>query len=136
MRHSSLPLKNCLRLSKQTRPPLTTTIYHFGFSREDELIHAYAYRSTSDFSSEPLQYGLGFKPICHPQENLKLPDDIKTMMREQRKIQDQLPKEERLYIGGEIQIHYLSKTGFNVYTLDKFNDFSITEASIYEKFNK
>ena len=33
------------------------------------------------------------------------------MMNEQRRIQLSFPKEERLFIGGEIQIHHLTKEG-------------------------
>ena len=36
---------------------LTTTIYHFGFSEDTHVIHSYAYRSTNNFTSEPVIYG-------------------------------------------------------------------------------
>jgi hypothetical protein len=115
---------------------LTTTIYHFGFSEEDRLIHAYAYRSLFDFKSERLEYGIGVKPECGVPTNYNLPEDIKKMMRAQRHIQSQAPPEQRVYIGGEIQIHHLTKNGFNVYTLDKFEDFDADERAIYENYNK
>ena len=58
------------------------------------------------------------------------------MMREQRQIQANKPKEERLYIGGEIQIHHLDKNGFKVFTLDRFEDFEAHQTAIYENYEK
>lgn len=113
---------------------LTTTVYHFGFSEEDTLIHSYAYRSTNDFKSEVLQYGIGVKPQCQIPEDFVLPRDVKKMMDDQRSTQASLPKDQRLYIGGEILIHHLTKIGFNVYILGRFEDFEADEKSIYENF--
>ena len=45
------------------------------------------------------------------------------MMEEQRTIQSELTEGNRLYIGGEIQVHHLTKAGFSVYTLDQFDDY-------------
>jgi hypothetical protein len=89
-----------------------------------------------DFQSERLEYGIGVKPECGVPTNYNLPEDIKKMMRAQRHIQSQAPPEQRVYIGGEIQIHHLTKNGFNVYTLDKFEDFDADERAIYENYNK
>lgn len=115
---------------------VNATIYHFGFSKEDDSIHAYAYRSTSDFKSERLEYGMGYIPECTPITSSDSFSDIKKMMREQREIQSSKPEEERINIGGEIQIHYLTKNGFNVFSLEKFEDYDAIEAAIYENYNK
>lgn len=112
----------------------TTTVYHFGFSEEDGLIHSYVYRSANNFTSEALQYGIGVKPECQVPENYELPTDIKKMMDEQRAIQASRPKGERVYVGGKIQVHHLTKFGFSVYTLDKFEDYESNEQEIFEKF--
>jgi len=114
---------------------ITTTVYHFGFSEEDGIIHSYVYRSANNFKSEDLQYGIGIKPECNVPEGYKLPTNIKEMMDEQRAIQASCPKDERVYIGGKILIHHLTKSGFNVYTLDKFEDFEATEIEIYKNFD-
>lgn len=114
---------------------VTTTVYHFGFSHMDGLIHPYAYRSTNSFTSEPLRYGMGVKPECDVPENLQLPTDIPKMMRQQREIQAARPKEERVFIGGEIQIFHLTKDGFNVFTLERFDDFDSDDRAIYDNFN-
>lgn len=82
----------------------TVTVYHFGFSEEDGLIHSYAYRSTNNFRSESLGYGVGIKPECNLPENYMFPTDIKSMMDEQRRIQASRPESERVFIGGEIQV--------------------------------
>ena len=109
----------------------TTTIYHMGFSEEDELIKSYAYRSTNDFDSEQLTYGLRYKPECTVPENYSLPFDIPAMMKDQRERQSLQPKESRLYIGGEIQITHLTKNGYNAYSLCKFDDYDANEEAIY-----
>ncbi len=112
----------------------TTTVYHFGFSEEDGSIHSYAYRSTNDFASESLPYGIGIKPECNSVENLEFPSGIKRLMDEQRAIQLSRPENERVHIGGKIQILHLAKNGFVVYTLDQFDDFEATEKFIYQNY--
>lgn len=114
---------------------LTTTVYHFGFSEEDGLIHTYVYRSANNFVSEVLPYGMGIKPEPKSSEGLEIPRDIKKIMDEQRVIQQSLPKNERVYIGGKIQIHHLTKLGFAVYTLDQFEDFELNQQMIYDNYD-
>ena len=109
------------------------TVYHFGFSEETGLIHSFVYRSTNEFSSEPLEYGVGVKPICTIPETLRLPQDIRKMMDEQRAIYGSQASGQRVYIGGEIQIHNLTENGFQVYTLERFDDYEHDEKAIYER---
>lgn len=111
-----------------------TTIYHFGFSEKSGIIRTYVYRSENNFRSESLGYGCGVKPECKVSANYQLPQDILPMMLEQRKTQAAQPKEERIYIGGEIQITHLTEHGFNCYTLSKFDDYDSNEQSIYNNF--
>ena len=114
---------------------MTTTVYHFGFSETTGLIHSFAYRSTNDFRSERLElYGLRVKPECQIPDNYCLPQDFRTMMDQQRAIQASKPKDERVYIGGEIQVHHLSIDGFRVYTSDRFEDYANDERAIYDNF--
>jgi hypothetical protein len=114
----------------------TTTVYHFGFSEDSGLIHSFAYRSTDNFQSEALGYGYGVKPECTLPDNVSFPDDIKTLMDEQRAIQRRKRKNKRVYIGGEIQIHHLTKAGFNVYTLAQFDDFDKDKKAIDQNFQE
>ena len=114
----------------------TTTVYHFGFSDEDDLIHSYVYRSESNFQSERLpQSGIAFKPECQVREGYTFPADIKMMMDEQRAIQASRPKDEKIFIGGKILVHHLSRSGFQAFVLDEFEDYESTQRAIYENFD-
>jgi hypothetical protein len=115
---------------------LTTTVYHFGFSEATGLMRAFAYRSTAKFKSEELPYSIGTKPVCSVPQDCRLPEDIPAMMREQRSIQARNPKSERLYIGGEIQIHHLSKDGCCIYTLHRFDDYDDDEKVMFSNFRR
>ena len=112
----------------------TTTVYHFGFSEVTGLIHSFAYRSTGDFQSEPIAHGIAVKPECTVPSDYRIPEDIKKMMDEQRFIQNTRPKDQRVYVGGEIQIHHLSKDGCSVYTLDRFDNYDSDEEAMYKAF--
>lgn len=103
--------------------PNTTTVYHFGFSERTGLIHSYAYRSTTGFASEKLDYGLAHKPDCTVPDDYRLPDDLKVMMDDQRRLQKRAPKAQRIYIGGEIQVHHLTSAGYQVFTHYRFEDY-------------
>jgi hypothetical protein len=56
-------------------------------------------------------------------------------MDSQRTIQASRPKDQRLYIAGEIILHHRSKDGFHAYSLDRFDDYDSDEKAIYENFN-
>jgi len=112
---------------------ITTSIYHFGFSEATGLVHSYRYRSTDNFKSDRLEpYGFLVKPECPIPDNFTFPQDIIAMMSEQRTIQSSKPKHERVYVGGDIQIHHLSHDGFRVYTLHRFEDYMRDETAIYD----
>jgi hypothetical protein len=114
----------------------TTTVYHFGFSETTGRVHAYAYRSANGFTSEALAYGIGVKPECTVPENFELPGDIRRMMDEQRAIERSQPSDQRIYIGGEIQIHHLTQAGFHIYPLDRFDDFEADAITMFDAFRK
>jgi len=115
----------------------TSTVYHFGFSEKSQLIHSYVYRSTSNFKSELLPYGLGGKPeYIAPPIPFDLPKDFKAMMNSQRELQLSETKENRVYIGGEIQVIHLTKDGFSSYSLCKFDDYNSDESEIYNNYGK
>jgi hypothetical protein len=114
----------------------TVTLYHFGLSEADKVIHGYTYRSTEQFRSQPLPYGLGVKPECPIPPAYDLPRDIKPMMDAQRSIQEVLPAQERIYIGGEIQLYHLTMESCNFYTLGRFEDYPLHEHAIYANFTQ
>lgn len=113
---------------------ITVTVYHFGFLGSTGVIRAFAYRSTAGFRSERLPYGLGVKPECPVHDNWCLPADLKTLMVKQRSAQASRPQGERVYIGGEIQVHHLLKDGFQVQTIGRFDDYAQDEAEMYRSF--
>ncbi|MEA2544674.1 MAG: hypothetical protein QOH35_6040 [Acidobacteriaceae bacterium] len=45
-------------------------------------------------------------------------------MAAQRAIQAKLPKEARVSIGGEIQMHHLEQAGYKAYRLGQFEDYA------------
>jgi hypothetical protein len=121
--------------SKPIDDSLTTTVYHFGFSKADGSIHSFRYSSTNNFKSEPYPHARIVRPPCSMPDNQgPLKDsEIRTMMDEQRAIErSKPPNEKRICIGGEIQIHQLSKDGFNVRTAGRFDDYDYDERAIYE----
>lgn len=135
--HSEENLFNLWQTYKQENSfpvEITSTIYHFGLSEEDSTIHTFVYRSKNDFQSETLPHGIGVKPEC----NLPLSNDdpyfLLNMMEEQRRNESLKPLSERVFIGGEIIVHILSKEGILIKTLARFDDFEITEQTIYENF--
>jgi len=139
--HAPKSLARIWKTHKETRSVpvpdnVTTTVYHFGFSEKEDVIRSYVYRSTDDFRSEALQYGIYVKPECEVPEDYELPIDIKAMMDQQRAIQATRPKSERVYIGGQIQIHHLARDGVYIHTLDRFEDFESTEREIYKNFEE
>lgn len=112
----------------------TVTIYHFGFSQTDGLVHTYAYRSANNFESERIGYGLAVKPECQVDEDWVLPRDFRPLMDAQRRVQASKPASERVYIGGEITVHHMTKDGFSTWTADRFPDYSDDERHIYGRF--
>lgn len=84
--------------------------------------------------SEAIGYGIGVKPECPVPENLELPGDLKRLMDEQRTIQRSRPPDQRVYIGGEIQIHHLMQAGFHIYPLGRFEDFEEDAITMFNAF--
>lgn len=113
----------------------TTTVYQFGLSEENGKVVSFAYRSTNSFISEPIGYGTGVKPECTMYDG-NLIEALPKMMEEQRMVQAQLPRESRLYIGGEIQALYLTAQGCNSFVVSKFPDFLENEIAIFENHAK
>ncbi|OCH38523.1 hypothetical protein [Aliivibrio fischeri] len=113
----------------------TTTVYQFGISEESGEVVSFAYRSTNNFQSEPLQFGTGVKPACTVLEG-NLLDIIPDMMAEQRKNEAEKPHSERVYIGGEIIALILTKEGCNHIKIGEFEDFVADEKAVFENFNR
>ena len=110
----------------------STTVYQFGLSEANDSVALYAYRSVNNFESEKLGYGTAVKPECSLPKG-DLIQSLPVMMEEQRSIQLSLPKESRLFIGGEIQVLHLTKNGCESYMVYRFSDFKKNESDIFDR---
>lgn len=104
-------------------PALTTTVYHVGFSHLEGRYVAFAYRSTNDFKSERLSYGLFTKPPVSDAEFAECIDDFIRGMTQQKQADDALPPSQRVHIGGEIQILRLQDQQMFIQTVHRFDDY-------------
>jgi hypothetical protein len=106
--------------------PSTSTVYHFGFSKQDQQYVRYAYRSTNNFNSErSAEEGIGIKP--QPESKTETPETIDAVVDLASKLiqeQSKKPKPDRIYIGGEIFMTLLSDEGIvtkKVHIFDSYN---------------
>lgn len=110
---------------------LMTTVYHFGISEVTGEVVAFAYRSTNDFQAERLGYGLKFKP----EANFEMGDDLIAgligIVNSQRELQSSKPRDERIYIGGEVQLLHLSAQGIASRQIHRFDDFLEQEVQMH-----
>lgn len=134
--HAQAGLLNVLRTFTKQFPDMneTTSVYHFGFSEETGLIHSFAYKSEELFEPRQIECGLYVKPYVPedaiPKDTLH-PNDFPRIMAAQRAFQAKLPKETRVSIGGEIQMHHLEQAGYRAYRLGQFEDFAETRRAIF-----
>jgi len=102
----------------------SATVYHFGFSPRNNRFVAYVYRSTSGFTSERVDSGLGIKPQVEPPEgDVTYPAAFVEIMERQRNADLQRPPAERIGIGGEIHCVHMQRSGFSVFTLHRFSSY-------------
>ena len=92
------------------RDTITSTIYHLGFDERADQFVGFAYRSTADFASEPLDYGVRTKPgYTGNLPMTQFPDDFVEVCRAQRVEQDLLAEEERVFIGGHLVAYMMQR---------------------------
>ena len=101
---------------------ITTTLYHFGYSRTEGRYVGYAYRSTSNFQSERLQYALGLKPQVPvaPTDNIQFPGFLIDIVVQQQRYDRSLPADQQVGIGGEIEFAVLSEGATRIETVHRF----------------
>jgi hypothetical protein len=134
--HAQAGLLNLLRTFNKQFPCMneTTSVYHFGFSEDTGVIQSFAYKSEELFEPRQIACGLYIKPNVPedaiPRDTLH-PNDIPRIMVAQRALQAKLPKEERVSIGGEIQMHHLEQAGYKTYRLGQFEDYAETRRAIF-----
>lgn len=111
----------------------TSTVYHFGFSQQEDQYLGYAYRSANNFVSERLPYAIGIKPPIQDVLIETLPDFIDVMQR-QRTIEDSKSSDERLYIGGEIQLAILENRCISLATGYRWKDYEEMYTTMCRQF--
>jgi hypothetical protein len=117
----------------------TSTVYHFGYSFTDKLHKGYAYRSVNGFISEPLQYGFLFKPATSysmPEGEIDYQTGIAELVKatlQQKEEQDSLPRDKRVFIGGEIQFAILQEGNISMGTCYQFPDWNETYSEMCEQ---
>lgn len=101
---------------------ITTTIYHFGYSRAEGQYVGYAYRSTANFQPERLPYALGLKPQVPvlTTDNIQFPDFMIDIVVRQQQHDRSQPLQHQLGIGGEIDFVVLSCRTTRVETVHRF----------------
>ncbi len=114
---------------------LTSTIYHFGVSEITEHVCAFAFRSEDDFVAEPIRPGLRVKPEALVPDQYELPLGLIEIMESQRSIQASKPFDERVHIGGELQVIQISSKMSIGYCLHKFDDLEDQQRVIYDNFS-
>lgn len=113
----------------------TTTVYQFGIDEEREEVCAFAYRSTNDFESEELGYGIFAKPPCAFPDTNNFVEAVHAMMIEQRRAEDQKPDGHRVYIGGECVILHLTKDECSVIKAFQFDDYEQQLRDMFDAFD-
>jgi len=90
---------------------LTTTVYHFGYSRTEERFVGYAHRSVSGYRAERLADVFGAKPALRDMQaavDALLTNGATTtlvdLMEEQKDTQTKVPASEWVGIGGEVHL--------------------------------
>lgn len=103
----------------------TATLYHFGYSKNEERYVGYAHRSAKNFELEKLQYALGIKPSVYfePQTDIKLPDFFIEVVLEQQRQDRLLSVEDQVGIGGEIEFAELANGATRIETVHRFDTY-------------
>ena len=101
---------------------ITTTIYHFGYSRAEDQYVGYAYRSIADFRAERLPYALGLKPQVSvaSTDDIQFPDFMVDIVVRQQQQDRSHPTSQQLGIGGEIEFVVLSGRTTRIETVHRF----------------
>ncbi len=113
-----------------------STIYYFGYSKTDRRYKGFAFRSTSGFEREELQYSFGIKPPVPNTEIKEIPADIIRIMCYQKEQDDRLPLGQRLGIGGEIQFAILTPSQIIILTLYRFDDYESCYRQMCERLSQ
>ncbi|OMC63268.1 hypothetical protein BK125_31030 [Paenibacillus odorifer] len=119
-----------LNIRKEYPKEVTTTVYLFGYNDNLECFEGFAFRSTNDFDKEKLAYGIGVKPELSRElvesyyEDTEDDDSFFTLViNKQKELDEMLPKEKRIGVGGEIQRIVSDASNFLISTIYRFDDY-------------
>lgn len=125
------------------------TIYQFGLDEIDKKFHGYVYRSTDKFISEEIQYGLSVKPydafsvtdgMLNIEEHISYDDGIEEifykLMQIQKEYDYSLEVNERVGIGGMVEVVILKKDYISIRNYKYFDDYEDTYKKMILNFNK
>jgi len=89
----------------------TTTIYTFGLNDDGQFV-GFAYRSTNDFTAEPLPYARGLKPAPTKEQmaGIETLGQLGGLAFQQQSDDRTRPRVERIGIGGDLWLYVLSKS--------------------------
>lgn len=108
---------------------MTTSIFHLGYSEEQERMVGYRYHSDYDFESEELDTGFILKPKTPGLQDLReeLGDETLQFLVEaihlQKDYDDQQEDSDRYPIGGEIELCLMHPNMTTIKTLARFDDY-------------
>jgi hypothetical protein len=102
---------------------LTVTIYHFGYCEPEERYRGFAYRSTSNFASDELPYGIGTKPPLSDVRIQSLPEDFIKMINQQRLEDRNNPVDEQVGIGGDVHFFVMTTEYMALQRCHRFDDY-------------
>lgn len=125
------------------------TIYQFGLHEIDNKFYGYAYRSTNEFNSEEINKGIGVKPpdafINKSGEldfndintnNSSIDDLLYEIMLKQKIYDDTRNENDRLGIGGIVQVLYLTKDNIVIKNYKYFDDYEEKHTQMLDALNR
>lgn len=109
----------------------SVTIYHFGYSQRDKRFIGFAYRSETNFQSERLENGIGWKPNPEISSNQlqvsNFPDDFIRISQIQKEKDTKKNPQNRVGIGGQLFSYIITmddeKFSARVNCIYEFSDF-------------
>lgn len=128
------------QISKNVDPPegLSTTIYHLGYSESEQQYVAYHLHSGYDFQPRRIEQPRSFKPADPKAKqgidrNAEFPDMAVQVIKNLKEIDDDRPNEERLGIGGEVQLRVMagSPPETEIQHLHRFDDYESQKRQIF-----
>ena len=122
--HLDLFASEALRkIAKNFTNEFSATIYHFGWSDQQKRFIGLVYRSTNDFISESLPYGLGTKPQIHVDKLNELPGDFVRIIEKQKRQDEASQNQSKVGIGGDIHFLLMTQEGYSLSRCHRFDDY-------------